>query len=154
MTNLAREQWVSALGLVPESELQELVNSFPKDWQIKPITLPQTGLGMMKVCDGAMGEDFYLGEFPVASCHIEITIANGDKAQGAAWLMDDKQERAEHMAMCDAILSAQLMGWEKVGALIERGEQLMLERDRERKSLLAKTRVDFSLLEDVGDDDA
>jgi alpha-D-ribose 1-methylphosphonate 5-triphosphate synthase subunit PhnG len=154
MTNLAREQWVSALSLVPKHELKELVMGFPTTWQLKPITLPQAGLGMMKVREGALAEDFYLGELPVASCHIEITTEMGTKAQGAAWLMDDDQDRAEQMAICDAILSAKLTGWEKVAALIERGEQLKQQRDRERKSLLAKTRVDFSLLEDVGDDNA
>lgn len=154
MTNLTREQWASALSLVPEDELKQVVNSFPMYWQTKPITLPQAGLGMMKLRDGALGEDFYLGEFPIASCHIEITTEAGIKAQGAAWMMDDKQDRAEYMALCDAVLSAKLTGWEKVAALIEQGEQRMRQRDLERKSLLAKTRVDFSLLEDVGDDDA
>lgn len=153
MITLAREQWVSALRLVPEHELQALVARLP-NWHIRPVTLPQSGLGMMRVKDSALGEDFYLGEFPIASCQIEITTETGNKAQGAAWLMDDKQERAEQMAICDAILSAKLAGWEEVAALIERGEQLKHQQNLVRKSLLAKTRVDFSLLEDVGESDA
>jgi alpha-D-ribose 1-methylphosphonate 5-triphosphate synthase subunit PhnG len=58
------------------------------------------------------------------------------------------------MALCDAVLSARLPGWEQVEDLLEIGLQVQEDESRERKSLLAKTRVDFSLLDDAGDDNA
>ena len=150
LTKLPREQWVSALSAVPEIELAELVKSFSAQWQVKPLALPQAGLGMLKLKDGALGESFYMGEFPVATCRLVIITEDDQTAEGAALIMDDRVERAEQMAMCDAVLSAQLPGREKVARLIDKGIKLQQKLALERKSLLAKTRVDFSLLEDAG----
>jgi alpha-D-ribose 1-methylphosphonate 5-triphosphate synthase subunit PhnG len=153
-TTLAREQWVSALNMVPEQSLTCLANSFPKSWKVTPKALPQSGLGMLKLRDSALGEAFYLGEFPLATCWLKVATEDGEIAQGAAMVMDDRVDRAEQMALCDAVLSARLPGWERVAALIEQGQSLRAEQAYERKAVLAATRVDFSLLDDVGDDDA
>lgn len=149
---LQREQWVSVLSRVPSATLQALVEGFPSNWVVKAKTLPQSGLGMLKMRDSALGESFYLGEFPLASCWVSIRTEQGDEAEGAAWIMEDSIERAEQMAMCDAVLSARLPGWQKVVDLLEIGVEMQKYESRERKSLLAKTRVDFSLLDDAGDD--
>jgi alpha-D-ribose 1-methylphosphonate 5-triphosphate synthase subunit PhnG len=154
MNMLAREQWVSALSIVPEQSLESLAKSFPKSWKVAPKALPQSGLGMLKLRDTTQGEAFYLGEFPLATCWLSVTTEAGECAEGAAMVMDDRVDRAEQMALCDAVLSAHLPGWEKVAALIEQGMELRTRQARERKAILARTRVDFSLLDDVGDDDA
>jgi alpha-D-ribose 1-methylphosphonate 5-triphosphate synthase subunit PhnG len=154
MNQLAREQWVSALSMVPEQSLKSLAKSFPKSWKVMPKALPQSGLGMLKLRDTTLGEAFYLGEFPLASCWLSITTEEGEHAEGSAMVMDDRVDRAEQMALCDAVLSAQLPGWEKVAALIEQGVALRTRQTHERKAILARTRVDFSLLDDVGGDDA
>jgi alpha-D-ribose 1-methylphosphonate 5-triphosphate synthase subunit PhnG len=154
MKQLAREQWVSALSIVPEPSLENLAKSFPKSWKVMPKALPQSGLGMLKLRDATLGEAFYLGEFPLASCWLSVTTEDGERAEGSAMVMDDRVDRAEQMALCDAVLSAQLPGWEKVAALIEQGMELRTRQTRERKTILARTRVDFSLLDEVGDGDA
>jgi alpha-D-ribose 1-methylphosphonate 5-triphosphate synthase subunit PhnG len=154
MTKLAREQWVSALNMVPEQSLECLANSFPKSWKVTPKALPQSGLGMLKLRDTALGEAFYLGEFPLATCRLIVTTEDGASAEGAAMVMDDRVDRAEQLALCDAVLSARLPGWQRVVALIELGQALCTDQAYERKAVLAATRVDFSLLDDVGDDDA
>ena len=154
LKELPREQWLAALSRVPESALEALVASFPANWIVQAKTLPQSGLGMLKMRDTALGEAFYMGEFPLSNCWVSIRTEDGHEAEGAAWIMDDRAERAEQMALLDAVLSARLPGWEQVEDLLEIGLQVQEDESRERKSLLAKTRVDFSLLDDAGEDNA
>jgi alpha-D-ribose 1-methylphosphonate 5-triphosphate synthase subunit PhnG len=154
MSEIAREAWVSALSLLPETHLTELVNGFPKAWKVQPKMLPQAGLGMLKMKDSAFNESFYLGEFPLASCAVTVTTESGVTAEGAALVMDDRVERAEQLALCDAVLAARLPGWQAVNELLLEGCVRRDEISRERKAMLARTKVDFSLLEDVGGEDA
>lgn len=151
MNEVDREQRITLLTLVPVQDLKALVETFPADWIIRPTALPQVGLGMLKLRDSAMGEAFYLGEFPLAQCRISVTTEEGLMAEGGALVMDDSAERVEYLALCDAVLAGRLPGWERVLDLVEMGEQLRLKAEIERKSILAQTRVDFSLLdEDAG----
>ena len=148
-----REQWVAALSKVPDQALLKTLESLTQHWDIKAKTLPQSGLGMLKMRDSALGEPYYMGEFPLASCWLSVHTDQGKSAEGAAWIMEDNHERAEQMALCDAILSGRLPGWEKILDLLELGVRIQASASRERKSLLAKTRVNFSLLDDVGEQD-
>ncbi|NJN45355.1 MAG: phosphonate C-P lyase system protein PhnG [Candidatus Competibacteraceae bacterium] len=154
MNTPSREEWVSALSAVPEETLSAVVNRFPSSWKIQPKALPQAGLGMLKMRDSALGDPFYLGEFPLATCWVTVVTEAGEATEGAALIMDDRVERAEQLALCDAVLSARLPGWRQVAELVEQGAERRDELTQERKSMLARTRVDFSLLDDVGDNDA
>jgi len=153
MNKLPREAWASALSAVPKDSLSAVIDRFPSSWKIRPKALPQAGLGMLKMRDSALGDAFYLGEFPLATCWVTVVTEAGDTAEGATLIMDDRIERAEQLALCDAVLSARLPGWQRVAELVELGVERRNEWARERKSMLARTRVDFSLLDDVGDDD-
>jgi alpha-D-ribose 1-methylphosphonate 5-triphosphate synthase subunit PhnG len=154
MNEIAREDWLSALSAVPEEQLNALVDALSATWVVRPRTLPQAGLGMLRMRDSALNEAFHLGEFPLASCSISVTIESGETAEGAALVMDDRVERAERLALCDAILAARLPGWRQVFALLFDGMTRRDDLNHERKAMLARTRVDFSLLDDVGGDDA
>jgi alpha-D-ribose 1-methylphosphonate 5-triphosphate synthase subunit PhnG len=154
MTEIAREDWLSALSAVPEEQLNSLVDTLSATWDIRPLTLPQAGLGMLRMRDSALDESFYLGEFPLANCTISVTTDSGETAEGAALVMDDRVERAERLALCDAILAARLPGWRQVFSLMFDGLSRLDDLDRERKAMLARTRVDFALLDDVGGEDA
>lgn len=145
-----RSSWVSALSAVPEHDLIALSEELACGWQVRPKALPQTGLGLLKLNDGALRDDFYLGEFPLASAWLEVLTPEGQRAEGAAQVMHDSQAVAEAMALCDAVLSARLPGWQRVAWLIEKGEALRDATQRERKLMLAHTRVDFSMLDEVG----
>ncbi|MCG7995988.1 MAG: phosphonate C-P lyase system protein PhnG [Candidatus Thiodiazotropha taylori] len=151
---MTREEWVSALTALPEKRLTELVKGFPADWKVQPTTLPQVGLGMMKMKESAFNESFYLGEFPLASCTVTVTTDSGECAAGGALVMDDRMERAEQLAVCDAVMTGRLPGWQKVEAHLQEGSARREQISRERKAMLARTKVDFSLLEDVGGEDA
>lgn len=154
MTDIPREEWLSALCEVPEAELNSVTNRFSPTWKVEPKALPQAGLGMLKMCDSTLGDTFYLGEFPLATCWITVKIDDLLAAEGAALVMDDDLERAEKLALCDAVLSAQLEGWMDVEKLLIRGMKRRQVIKQERKLMLSRTRVDFSLLDDVGDEDA
>lgn len=151
---IQRTAWVSALKALPTNNLLTLTTKLSKDWTLRPKSIPQAGLGMMKLKDSAFNETFYLGEFPLTSAWLEVTTADGHKAEGAAQVMDDRVEVAEALALCDAILSSQLPGWEQVNNMVEQGIAINEKHNRERKMILARTRVDFSLLDNVGDNNA
>jgi len=147
-----RKNWISALNAIPSNELISTVKELTEDWLVRPKSIPQSGLGVLKINDSAYNESFFLGEFPFASAWIEAQTPQGQTAEGAAQVMDDRVEVAETLALCDAILSEKLPGWELVSALVEKGMMIRKATDQERKQILACTQVDFSLLDDVGDE--
>jgi len=147
-----RTAWVGALNMVPTDELLLLTAQLSCNWNVRPKSVPQAGLGMLKMNDSAFDEPFYLGEFPIASAWIEVQTNNGMTAEGAAQIMDDRVEIAEALALCDAVLANQLPGWERVSQLLEKGLSMRDAVRLERKQMLAATRVDFSLLDTVGDE--
>jgi len=149
-----RTTWVSALNMLPTDELLSLTAQLSCNWTVRPMSVPQAGLGMLKMNDSAFDEPFYLGEFPIASAWIEVQTNNGMTAEGAAQVMDDRVEIAEALALCDAVLANQLPGWERVTQLLEKGLSMREDVRLERKQMLAATHVDFSLLDDVGDEHA
>ena len=151
---IKRTAWVSALKALETNNLLAITTKLSEDWTLRPKSVPQTGLGMMKLKDSAFNESFYLGEFPLASAWLEITTPDGKKAEGAAQVMDDRVEVAEALALCDAVLSSQLPGWEQIYNMVEQGVAINEKTHRERKMMLARTRVDFSLLDNVGGENA
>jgi len=151
---IERNIWVHALTALPADELLDLTASLSDDWQVRPKAIPQAGLGMLRLNDSAFDEPFFLGEFPLASAWLEVQTPDGVIAEGAAQLMDERLELAEALALCDAILANRLPGWEQLALLLEQGMARREQIRRERTQMLAGTQVDFSLLEDAGDDDA
>jgi len=147
-----RTSWVSALSALPGNELIEFTSKISERWTLHPKSVPQARLGMLQLKDSAFNEAFYLGEFPLASAWLEVTTDDGKKAEGAAQVMDDRIEVAEALALCDAILSARLPGWEKVSTMAEKGLALRGETNKKRKMMLARTRVDFSLLDNTANE--
>lgn len=152
MEMIERTKWLAALTAIPSAELMVLTEELSKGWEIKPMSVPQSGLGMLKLNDTAFAEPFYMGEFPVASAWLKITTPDGHTAEGAAQVMDDRIEVAEAHALCDAILSGHLPGHDRVLTMVEKGLAIREETRLERKRILAHTQVDFSLLDDVADE--
>ncbi|MEQ1668558.1 MAG: phosphonate C-P lyase system protein PhnG, partial [Sulfuriferula sp.] len=59
---------------------------------------------------------------------------------------DDRARLARAIAILDAVLAAQLSGWESAAALVEQGLTVYEQLVQSRRALLSSTRVDFSLL--------
>lgn len=151
-----RSRWPQLLMALPEAEVMAAAEALAVRYRVEDVTLPQAGLGLLQLRDGAFSEAYYLGEIPLASAHLTLTDASGNHTQGAAQIMHDSAELARAIAVIDAVLAADLPGRETVEPLLRRGA-VVLERQRTtRKKMLSHTRVDFSLLgimEDEASDD-
>jgi len=149
--NAKRSSNLEALMQVPKEQLNKLVKQLTSTWEVQPVALGQAGLGLLKLEDGAFHEPFYLGEFPLATAHLSITLPNSDYFEGAAMMMGDDQTQVESLALCDAILSHDLEGYEMIQRLVFEGQVIRQQEIDKRSATLAKTRVDFSLIGDTGD---
>lgn len=149
---ISRKDWPRALATQPKTEINAILAVIGKDWVINPVQLSQAGLAMLQLCDSAFNDPYFLGEIPLATAWIEITTKQGDKFQGAAQLMDDDQEKIETLAVCDAVLANQLPGWQEIYRFVEIGMVEITEKQNLRNAMLAKTRVDFDLLNTTAED--
>ncbi len=149
---ISRKDWPRALATQPKAEVNSVLAGIGKDWTINPVQLSQTGLAMLQLCDSAFNDPYFLGEIPLATAWIKITTKQGDSFQGTAQLMDDDQEKIETLAVCDAVLANQLPGWQEIYRFVEIGMAEITEKQRLRNAMLAKTRVDFDLLNATAED--
>ncbi len=151
--NIKRSDWPRALATQSTKQLTAVLKEMTVDWTITPVQLPQTGLAMLQLRDSAFNDPYFLGEIPLASAWISIRTQDNQEYQGAAQLMDDDQDKIEALAACDAILAHQLPGWLALYQLVEIGMDDLNKEQRLRDAMLAKTRVDFALLNATENDD-
>jgi len=144
--NLRRDEWLPALGALSQAELQEAVPALLEEYALEHQRLPEDGLGLLTIRDGAFDQPFYLGEFPVATAHIHLRNESGQEFAGAAHDLGDAAQKAVHMAVCDAILDNSLPETPEVLALVQTGLDRIQARHRQRRAMLERTRVDFDLL--------
>jgi len=149
---MERKDWIRALTAHPATVLNTLAAELTTACDVKLKSLPQAGLGLLTLADGALHEPYYLGEFPLSSCSVYLGLADGRRAAGGAQVMADDAELAYSLAILDAILAAEFPGWERVAALVESGALARAEEDRRRRAILAATQVDFALLNSAEDD--
>lgn len=148
---LVREQWCRALAQVPVERLQEVASNLKQQHDIRYTHVPEAGLTMLQMREPNCGERFFLGEAPLATAQVEIEHA-GNTHQGAAQVMGDNTEQVTAMAICDAVLAAELPGSDTVDSILAEGWQAIQQEQRIRHALLHRTEVDFSLLEEDDDD--
>ena len=140
-------QWLRSLtALNPETVIQ-LASQLAKDWKVSYEAIPQKGLSLLQLQDSVFKEPYYLGEIPLSTAQVRLENADGQSYQGGVQVMSDLPDFATSLAICDAIFSNELIGCEQVAELIARGRAIRQEEDRLRGAMLAKTRVDFSLLD-------
>ena len=151
MIDIPRSEWVRALTAHPETMIIELANRLKKGWEMTHEALPETGLSLLQMQDGVFEEPYYLGEIPLSTAWVKLT-ANGESWQGAASVMSDTPGLAVALAICDAILANQLPGWQQVLQVLEQGIVKKQEEETLRGAMLAKTRVNLSLLTPEVDD--
>lgn len=153
MNDLPRSDWPRLWGALPAEEVAAVAADCTRECRVEDISLPQSGLSLLKLRDAALLDAWYLGEIPLARAHVRLHAHDGRQAEGGAQLLDDRARLARQIAILDAVLSARLPGWEGAAALLEKG-RVRCERERaERQALLAATRVDFAILNAVEDDD-
>lgn len=155
ISQVPRRSWSRLLQAVDTGETLALANHFSHQFHIEDIQLPESGLALLKNRDGAQGEDYFLGEIPLARAHVRITTHDHQCVEGGAQILDDRTSLARAIAILDAILAHELPGCEQVQQLMAKGETSIKQQEAQRHAMLSTTRVDFSLLgndEDEHDD--
>lgn len=148
---LDRSQWAAALLKVPAEDVVSLAESLTKRYSAAYQTVPQAGLGLMGFRDSVMGEPFYLGEIPLSVAQVRLTDEEGQAHGGAAQVMADDAGLASAIAVCDAVLAAELPGCEQVRVLVEQGGGQNANDAKVRRAMLDRTRVSFSLMNHADD---
>ena len=146
MEKVDNQRLRSLTAHTPQKVIQ-MASLLTHGWQVSYEAIPQTGLSLLQLQDSVFHEPYYLGEIPLSTARVKLKNADGQSYEGAAQVMSDVSDFATSLAICDAIFSNQLEGWEQVNDLIKLGKAIREEEDRLRKAMLAKTRVDFSLLD-------
>lgn len=147
-----RTQWPRLLLAVPASEVHRVVAALPATLMIEDIQLPQSGLGLLKLRDSALGDTYFPGETPLARARVRVTSESAS-AEGAALILDDRASLARAIAILDAVLAAKLDGYQTVAPLLHAGAERIAQQNAERGAMLAATRVNFSLFGSEDDDD-
>jgi alpha-D-ribose 1-methylphosphonate 5-triphosphate synthase subunit PhnG len=151
--NIPRTDWPGALCALHANEVKQTVVELLKNFEVRDAALPQAGLGLLSLRDGAFHESFFIGEMPVARAEVIVRTAAGVEVRGGAVIIDDRAQFARSIAILDAVLAGKLPGWEQAASLVQQGIAVRRQKDSERKKLLAATRVDFSLLGQEDDED-
>lgn len=151
--NIPRKDWPSALCALHASKVKETVAHLMRNFKVRDVALPQSGLGLLSMRDGAFHESFFIGEMPVARAEVILRTNSGDEVKGGSLIVDDRAQLARAIAIMDAVLAGKLTGWEQAASLVQEGIAMRKQIESERKKLLAATRVDFSLLGDEDNED-
>ena len=144
--DVPRNRWVRSLLTVPDTDVLTLADDLATHLTVEHRAIPRSGLMLMRMQESVLAEDYYLGELSVSSAWVALTDASGTTVQGAAQIMEDHQDLAIAIAICDGVLAHRLEGWESVDRLVRTGAGQLDEEHRVRKAMLARTRVDFSLV--------
>jgi alpha-D-ribose 1-methylphosphonate 5-triphosphate synthase subunit PhnG len=136
----------AALGRVSPDKLEKAVKVISDRYPVRVTSLPTSGLAMLKLRESVNGDAFNLGEIPLSTATVELDLGDGQTALGGANVMADDADLAVWVAICDAVLVNNLSGSETLVGLLEEG-LAELQRDQDiRQSIMDRTRVRFSLL--------
>lgn len=147
MINIPQQNWIRAFTAHPKQDLIQLAETLTHDAVVSFSQLPQAGLGLITLQESAFHDQFYLGEFPLSSCQVELDYGADLCGTGHAQVMADDAELAKALAILDGILAHQLPGWQQVFAYVQQGHEQRAQLDLQRKKILANTRVDFATLD-------
>ena len=126
---LQRKDWIHALTAHPASTLVDLAARLSRDWAVTLLCLPQAGLGLLQLREGAFNETFFLGEFPLSTCSVELNLPDGRRARGGAQVMADNADLARALAILDGVLAAELPGWEMAAEYVHSGDAQRRRQD-------------------------
>lgn len=149
-----RSQWLRYWTAIAAGRIRDLACDLARCYRIDDLETPQSGLALLPLHDGALGQAYFLGETPLARARVRLTDAGGASVEGAAIVMDDRASLASALAILDGIVAAAWPGHEAAIELLREGQQEVARIESDRKKLLASTRVDFSLLGAEEDADA
>lgn len=147
-----RAEWPRLLSLLPAKKVRGAAREIEERHSVADITLPQSGLALLQLSDGALSEQYFIGEVPLSRAHVEVTTGDGVSARGAAQMLDDRLGLVRAVAIIDAVLANALPGHENIYPLLEEGFKKWCDTRKLRANILRRTRVDFSLLNEGEDE--
>lgn len=150
-TSYPRRDWPRLFLSLPPQKIKEAVRNLTELCQIDDQALPQSGLALLQLRDGALAEPYYIGETPLSRAQVTVIDKNGKKGAGAAQILDDRTNLARDVAILDAMLANRLNGHEIIEHLLEEGAHGLARNEASRSVILERTRVDFSLLDATGE---
>jgi len=127
--------------------IQSMAQEVTQKYDVKIIEPPHNALVMIKLREGAEGKQFYLGELLVTECRVQI-----EEALGIGLIQDHKPQVAYRLAVIDAAYQARLPEITTWDALLEAAENDLAAKRLTEAAHLARTKVQFSTLDHVGED--
>lgn len=144
-----RGQWGRLLALVDRAELLALAQALAAGWRIEPTAPPEAGLVLLTLRDGVAGTPFHVGEMTATRVALRVQTADGRVAEGGAIIAGEDLERAQAVALLDAVLAHDLPGAARASELLARGQARAALIERQRRTLLARTKVEFAAFGDL-----
>lgn len=152
-TPYPRRDWPRLFLSLPPQQIKEAVRTLTEPCRVDDQAMPQSGLALLQLRDGALAEPYYIGEIPLSRAQVTVVDKNGKKGAGATQILDDRASLARDIAILDAMLANQLKGHETIEHLLEEGARQLALNEASRRVILERTRVDFALLDATAEDD-
>lgn len=149
-----RSQWPALLMALPARQVHALVAALSATLLIEELQVCQSGLGLLTLCDSALGEQYFPGEIPLARALVRVRAPDGAWAEGAALILDDRAKLARSIAILDAVLAAGIEGKAQAVLLLAAGAEILEQHHAQRRAMLAATKVNFSLIGNEDNEDA
>jgi phosphonate C-P lyase system protein PhnG len=154
--------WTEIANKAAESECQQWLERWQTKYSIDFVIRPMASLTMMTVRESVDQLDFHAGELLTTECAVLLAASAGDGAdrtsqgfrqRGFGLVLGDQLVKAEFIAVLDALLRHEdnVFREEKriVSDWLHQMHEKLLEQADEAFSHIARTKVKFSLLDDL-----
>jgi alpha-D-ribose 1-methylphosphonate 5-triphosphate synthase subunit PhnG len=153
-SKINRRELTKIVLSLPQKKVMNLYHELKDNYEISDIDLPQSGLAPLKMIDTAFGEPYYIGEIPIATAYVLVKDQNEKQGKGAAVILDDRSLIARVVAVIDAIFFNELSDFEVLIPFLNEGLKNLKKEESFRKKIVNKTKVDFSLLNQISEDES
>lgn len=151
---IERRELAACLAAADRDQVLSAAAQLAEGLTVTPLQPAESGLALMQWRDAVMHQPFFLGEVPMARAAVALVDHRGERAEGGAVVMADDAELAQALALLDAVFAHGWPGAGTVEALAGAGAKARERVRAQRQAGLQRTRVDFSLLAQVGEDAA
>lgn len=150
---LARATLGADLTAAPRAALLALAERLRSELRCRARLPTEAGLSLLQLRDPVLRQGFFVGEVPMALASVEVEGPDGRWHAGGAASLTGSPALVEAIALLDAVLAHGLPGWPEAAELARAGHAAREGELARRAAALERTRVDFSLLSEAGNDD-
>lgn len=123
-------------------EVIEMAKEIKDKYDVEIIQEPIEGLAMVKVRETAKNSLFYLGEVLISECKVRI-----NDTVGIGIVKGSQAELSQALAIADVAYEENLPGLEKWTKIFEECEKDGLEKLKQKRSIVGRTKVDFEMMD-------